>query len=143
MPKQEGHATVAKRAPQCSQRVASVAAAAPHIGQFKVSAGIIYRQLTSQNMLWLLLRVKSKLVPNRSPFWNRDVGGIDDWRVICVVAAPAFKIGSKLYMQDSVREGNTNSGHRNLFFKSVFASTAKPSINFESARPNSVGILSK
>ena len=31
MPKQDGQATVARRAPQCSQSVASVAAAAPHI----------------------------------------------------------------------------------------------------------------
>ena len=38
--KQEGQATVARRAPQCSQRVASLVAAAPHIGQFRVSAGI-------------------------------------------------------------------------------------------------------
>jgi hypothetical protein len=40
MPKQEGQATVARRAPQCSQCVASLVAAAPHIGQFKVSAGM-------------------------------------------------------------------------------------------------------
>jgi len=41
MPKQEGQDTVARRAPQCAQQVASVAAAAPHIGQFKVAASII------------------------------------------------------------------------------------------------------
>jgi hypothetical protein len=40
IPKQDGQATVARRAPQCSHREASVAAAAPHIGQLKVSAGI-------------------------------------------------------------------------------------------------------
>src|ERR1700677_1599880 len=37
-PKQDGHATVANRAPQCSHCVASLAAGAPHIGQFNVSA---------------------------------------------------------------------------------------------------------
>jgi hypothetical protein len=40
MPKQEGQATVARRAPQCSQHEASLVAAAPHIGQFKLSACI-------------------------------------------------------------------------------------------------------
>jgi hypothetical protein len=40
IPKHDGQATVARRAPQCSQLVASVAAAAPHIGHFKVSTGI-------------------------------------------------------------------------------------------------------
>ncbi len=40
IPKQDGQATVARRAPQCSHFEASVAAAAPHIGQLKVSAGI-------------------------------------------------------------------------------------------------------
>src|SRR5436190_14360555 len=38
IPKQEGHAMVASRAPQCSHFVASDEADAPHIGQFKVSA---------------------------------------------------------------------------------------------------------
>jgi hypothetical protein len=38
IPKQPGQATVASRAPQCSQQVASLDAAAPHIGQFKVAA---------------------------------------------------------------------------------------------------------
>jgi hypothetical protein len=38
MAKQEGQETVAKRAPQCSQWVASLAATAPHIGQLRVSA---------------------------------------------------------------------------------------------------------
>jgi hypothetical protein len=37
-PKQEGHATVASRAPQCSQHAASEAAGAPHLGQSRVSA---------------------------------------------------------------------------------------------------------
>lgn len=37
-PKQDGQAMVARRAPQCSQRVASLAAAAPHIGQLSVCA---------------------------------------------------------------------------------------------------------
>jgi hypothetical protein len=41
MPKQDGQAMVASRAPQCSQRVASEDAAAPHMGQFSVSAGIV------------------------------------------------------------------------------------------------------
>jgi hypothetical protein len=39
-PKQEGQATVARRAPQCSQRAASVDAGAPHMGHLSVSAGI-------------------------------------------------------------------------------------------------------
>jgi hypothetical protein len=45
MPKQEGHAMVARRAPQCSHRLESLDAEAPHIGQFKVSActGVISR----------------------------------------------------------------------------------------------------
>jgi hypothetical protein len=38
MPKHEGHATVASRAPQCSHCVASLDVEAPHIGQFNVSA---------------------------------------------------------------------------------------------------------
>src|SRR5882762_2934664 len=38
IPKQDGQATVASRAPQCSHRVASVAAEAPHIGQLSVWA---------------------------------------------------------------------------------------------------------
>jgi len=42
MPKHEGHATVASRAPQWSQRVAPVEADAPHIGQFNVSAGMMF-----------------------------------------------------------------------------------------------------
>jgi len=41
IPKQEGHAMVASRAPQCSQRGESDEAAAPHIGQLSVSAGIV------------------------------------------------------------------------------------------------------
>ena len=41
IPKHEGHATVASRAPQCSHEVASEAAGAPHIGQFNVSACMI------------------------------------------------------------------------------------------------------
>src|SRR5882724_2245133 len=40
MPKQDAHATVASREPQYCQRGASVAVAAPHIGQFRVSASI-------------------------------------------------------------------------------------------------------
>jgi hypothetical protein len=40
IPKQAGQATVASRAPQCSQLGASVRADAPHIGQFKVSAAM-------------------------------------------------------------------------------------------------------
>jgi hypothetical protein len=40
IPKQEGHATVASRAPQWSHRDESVEAAAPHIGQLSVSAGM-------------------------------------------------------------------------------------------------------
>lgn len=40
MPKQDGQATVANRAPQCSQEVASEEAAAPHIGQLSVSAAM-------------------------------------------------------------------------------------------------------
>ncbi|MST95069.1 MAG: hypothetical protein EXS33_07355 [Pedosphaera sp.] len=40
MPKQDGQATVANRAPQCSQDVASDEAAAPHIGRLSVSAGM-------------------------------------------------------------------------------------------------------
>jgi hypothetical protein len=40
MPKQEGQATVARRAPQCSQRAESVCAGAPQEGQLRVSAGI-------------------------------------------------------------------------------------------------------
>src|SRR5205809_447157 len=40
IPKQEGQATVAKRAPQWSQEVESVEAGDPHIGQFSVSASI-------------------------------------------------------------------------------------------------------
>jgi hypothetical protein len=41
IPKQAGQATVARRAPQCSQRVASLEAEAPHMGQFNVSADMI------------------------------------------------------------------------------------------------------
>jgi hypothetical protein len=41
MPKQEGHATVARREPQKEQALDSVAAAAPHIGQLRVSACIL------------------------------------------------------------------------------------------------------
>jgi hypothetical protein len=41
IPKQEGQATVASRAPQCSHRLASLEAGAPHIGQLSVWAGII------------------------------------------------------------------------------------------------------
>src|SRR5207247_1805983 len=43
IPKHEGHATVASRAPQCSHWVASVEAGAPHIGQLSVSACISRR----------------------------------------------------------------------------------------------------
>jgi len=38
MPKHDGQEMVASRAPQCSQRVASVEADAPHIGQLSVWA---------------------------------------------------------------------------------------------------------
>jgi hypothetical protein len=38
MPKHEGHATVASRAPQCWHSVESLDTEAPHIGQFNVSA---------------------------------------------------------------------------------------------------------
>jgi hypothetical protein len=41
IPKQEGQATVASRAPQCSHCVESEEAAAPHIGQLSVSASIV------------------------------------------------------------------------------------------------------
>jgi hypothetical protein len=41
IPKQEGQATVASRAPQCSHCVESDEAAAPHIGQLSVSASIV------------------------------------------------------------------------------------------------------
>jgi hypothetical protein len=41
MPKHEGQAAVASRALQYRQRVASVSAAAPHIGQLRVSACIV------------------------------------------------------------------------------------------------------
>jgi hypothetical protein len=41
IPKQDGQATVASLAPQCSQQGESEAAAAPHIGQLSVSAGIV------------------------------------------------------------------------------------------------------
>jgi hypothetical protein len=41
IPKQDGHATVASRAPQWSHVEASLEAAAPHIGQFNVSIGIL------------------------------------------------------------------------------------------------------
>jgi len=37
MPKQEGHATMARREPQCEHEVASGATGAPHEGQFRVS----------------------------------------------------------------------------------------------------------
>jgi hypothetical protein len=40
IPKQEGQATVASRAPQWSHRGESEEAAAPHIGQLSVSAGM-------------------------------------------------------------------------------------------------------
>jgi excisionase family DNA binding protein len=40
IPKQDGHATVASRAPQWSQRAALVEADAPHIGHESVSAGM-------------------------------------------------------------------------------------------------------
>src|SRR5579872_2882406 len=42
IPKQEGQATVASRAPQCAHEVASEAAGAPHIGQFNVSASMVW-----------------------------------------------------------------------------------------------------
>jgi hypothetical protein len=38
--KQDGQATVANAAPQCSQRVASLAAGAPHIGQLSDSTAM-------------------------------------------------------------------------------------------------------
>lgn len=41
MPKHDGHATVASRAPQCPQWVESVEADAPHIGQLRVSAAMM------------------------------------------------------------------------------------------------------
>jgi hypothetical protein len=41
IPKHDGQAMVARRAPQCSHRGASVAADAPHMGQFSVSAGMV------------------------------------------------------------------------------------------------------
>jgi hypothetical protein len=40
MPKHFGQATVANRAPQCSQFGASLVTAAPHVGQLNVSIGI-------------------------------------------------------------------------------------------------------
>jgi hypothetical protein len=43
MPKHEGQATVARRAPQCSHAVAALAQGAPHIGQLSVEASMIAR----------------------------------------------------------------------------------------------------
>jgi hypothetical protein len=40
IPKHEGHATVASRELQCSQRVASEVVAAPQLGQFKACAAM-------------------------------------------------------------------------------------------------------
>ncbi len=48
IPKHEGHATVANRAPQCAQLVESVEAGAPHIGQLRVSPDMIALSLRSQ-----------------------------------------------------------------------------------------------
>jgi hypothetical protein len=47
IPKQDGHATVANRAPQCPQEVASEATGAPHEGQFMASGVFI--------VCWLML----------------------------------------------------------------------------------------
>jgi hypothetical protein len=41
IPKHEGQAIVARRAPQCSHAVASLAQGAPHIGQLSVKASMI------------------------------------------------------------------------------------------------------
>jgi len=40
MPKHEGHATVANRAPQCPHAGESLVAGAPHIGQLRVDASM-------------------------------------------------------------------------------------------------------
>jgi hypothetical protein len=41
MPKQEGQATVASRAPQCPHAGESLVAGAPHIGQLRVDASMV------------------------------------------------------------------------------------------------------
>ena len=41
MPKQDGHATTARRDPQCEQVVASDGTGAPHEGQFIVSGVLL------------------------------------------------------------------------------------------------------
>jgi hypothetical protein len=46
IPKQEGHATTARREPQCSHWVASEETGAPHVGQFIVSGAGIARRYT-------------------------------------------------------------------------------------------------
>jgi hypothetical protein len=40
IPKQEGHATTARREPQCSHWVAADDTGAPHVGQFIVSGAV-------------------------------------------------------------------------------------------------------
>src|SRR3954468_10759985 len=49
MPKQDGQATVASRAPQCSQFGASVRVGAPHIGQLRVFASGIYKRIHTKS----------------------------------------------------------------------------------------------
>jgi hypothetical protein len=41
IPKQDGHATIARRAPQCSHALAPAETGAPHIGQLRFSAGVV------------------------------------------------------------------------------------------------------
>jgi len=60
IPKQDGHAMVASRAPQCSHFVALDEADAPHIGQFSVSAGMVRVQISMPSR-YPILRERKRL----------------------------------------------------------------------------------
>jgi hypothetical protein len=80
VPKHFGQATVASRAPQWSQRVASVEAGAPHIGQFSVSAGMVVQisPFTIPNPSLRPLHFSSEFVLSRFAPRGDDLGGQDN-----------------------------------------------------------------
>ena len=90
-PKQEGQAAVAKRAPQWSQRDASVAAAAPHIGQFRVSASMV-RQAQGQ-----IMAIKSVSSHSGQQFWYRVC--VCDGNICQAVIAAIMRIGQFAVIQ--------------------------------------------
>jgi hypothetical protein len=63
MPKQAGQATVASRAPQCSQRGESDEAAAPHIGQLRVSTGTVKDILPNRRKLQEKIAFLTPILP--------------------------------------------------------------------------------